>query len=271
MVRKGFEMFSAWVLLLCCPLMGQSSAEDKAEMLTRNKRRVVEALTLNDELREIVVDLHNANRRNVIPSASNMIKMAWSEELESLAGNFSRRCMFEHNLNRSRATRFSSVGENLSLSSGTARTVALMFREAISAWFAEHTVYDYGSQSCSAVCGHYTQLVWATSALVICGITTCANITFSVSRLLVCNYAPAGNFVGSRPYQRGRNCSACPMLYPHCDDQLCTDEPSVKPTTSVQTTSSSASSKFRKTGEFFINITGSIFCLLSCCFPFLSS
>ncbi len=58
--------------------------------------------------------------------------------------------------------------------------------------------------------GHYSQLVWAESRFVGCG-----HITFPASagfrRLLVCNYGPAGNFVGEPVYVRARPCSMCPV------------------------------------------------------------
>lgn len=41
---------------------------------------------------------------------------------------------------------------------------------AVSAWAAESTDYDYASNTCSGVCGHYTQVVWAATTQVGCGI-----------------------------------------------------------------------------------------------------
>ena len=44
-------------------------------------------------------------------------------------------------------------------------------------------------------CGHYTQVVWANTLSVGCGVAVCPTGT-----IVVCNYAPPGNYVGEKPY-----------------------------------------------------------------------
>ncbi len=48
------------------------------------------------------------------------------------------------------------------------------------------------------VCGHYTQLVWANSNRVGCARVTCPSMTYKYN--ILCDYAPAGNYVGQWPY-----------------------------------------------------------------------
>jgi pathogenesis-related protein 1 len=68
----------------------------------------------------------------------------------------------------------------------------------VDSWDSEKIDYDYASNSCAGgkVCGHYTQLVWAGSARLGCGMKVCGD----KSQVWVCNYDPAGNVGGERPY-----------------------------------------------------------------------
>ena len=69
---------------------------------------------------------------------------------------------------------------------------------AVALWVAEEASYDYASNTCSAVCGHYTQVVWAQSQRLGCGVSSCPNIGYP--NTIVCNYSPGGNVGGQRPY-----------------------------------------------------------------------
>ena len=67
-------------------------------------------------------------------------------------------------------------------------------------WGDEQQWYDYASNQCSAPagksCGHYTQVVWKDTKEVGCANAVCDDF----SQVWVCNYAPAGNYVGQKPY-----------------------------------------------------------------------
>lgn len=68
-------------------------------------------------------------------------------------------------------------------------------QQVVDMWASELADYDYETNTCSAVCGHYTQIVWATSRRLGCGMTTCDSGT-----LVYCNYDPPGNWIGQSPY-----------------------------------------------------------------------
>nr|CAI5845846.1 unnamed protein product [Callosobruchus analis] len=69
--------------------------------------------------------------------------------------------------------------------------------------------------------GQYTQLVWANTRYVGCGISIFLDIQSSTpkkkfySHRLVCNYGPTGNVLGRTVYQKGVPCSKC--AWGQCD------------------------------------------------------
>ena len=63
-------------------------------------------------------------------------------------------------------------------------------------WTAEKASYDHSTNTCSAqTCGHYTQVVWAATTKLGCGMATCGD-----TQVWVCNYDPQGNYTGQAPY-----------------------------------------------------------------------
>jgi hypothetical protein len=62
--------------------------------------------------------------------------------------------------------------------------------------------------------GHYTQVMWASTRFVGCG--------YTVSGGTLCNYFPAGNYVGQVPFVLGQACSTCDGKF-HCDNLLCSN------------------------------------------------
>jgi pathogenesis-related protein 1 len=65
-------------------------------------------------------------------------------------------------------------------------------------WASERTNYDYATNTCNGICGHYTQIVWRATRKLGCAVGVCQNLTYRTS--LVCNYGPGGNVGGQRPY-----------------------------------------------------------------------
>lgn len=62
----------------------------------------------------------------------------------------------------------------------------------------------------SVVTGHYSQIIWADTNRVGCGFTSFRDNGTFETNLYVCNYGPAGNFVGLPSYKVGEPCSQCP-------------------------------------------------------------
>jgi len=69
-------------------------------------------------------------------------------------------------------------------------------------------------------------VVWATSRHVGCAYHLCKPLAglgsaYSSALYLVCNYGPAGNYGGEKPYKKGAACSRCGSGAGWCTDRLC--------------------------------------------------
>lgn len=134
---------------------------------------------------------HNAARAAVEPPAASPIPpLTWSGEVAAVAQAYADKCVFKHS--------GGPYGENLYASSASSTAEAV-----VESWASEKAEYDYAADSCSDECGHYTQVVWAASLRLGCGVTTCTTgspFGGGEWQNWVCNYDPPGNYIGQRPY-----------------------------------------------------------------------
>ena len=189
---------------------------------------------LNAEAKEYILCKHNQTRSQsalgafqgtagLLPVATNMQRLQWDNKLEEVAQNYANQCIWGHN--SSRTSQYNalsptdalgqaiigneSVGENLAFfASSNLTSATLQFAvNGYDAWEEEGEGYSFGALNVSdfcgvAACGHFTQIIWATTYKVGCAVNFCE--TGTVSRFpatyLVCNYASAGNFVSREPY-----------------------------------------------------------------------
>jgi len=135
--------------------------------------------------------LHNEARANVNPPAPTPLPpLVWSPTIAAVAQSYAENCVWEHSGGQ--------YGENLYANTGASTPAAV-----VGGWVSEVSDYDYGSSSCSGMCGHYTQVVWAESLQLGCGVADCSTGSpFGGGQWQnwVCNYDPPGNWVGERPY-----------------------------------------------------------------------
>lgn len=141
-----------------------------------------------------VLATHNQVRANAMPTPSPALPvMSWSATAATQARDWASRCNFQHrNPN--------TLGENL-FASTNERTGAAVVND----WASEVADYTYASNSCrlGKACGHYTQIVWRSSVGLGCAqqrCTTGSPFGGGTWFLVVCNYDPAGNFTGQKPY-----------------------------------------------------------------------
>jgi hypothetical protein len=141
-----------------------------------------------------MVDRHNYWRARV-----GVGPLAWSDELASYAQAWAnelarRGCKMEHRPDKGKWAQ--QYGENIYWSSGMKNEPA----DVVNSWASELKDYDEEKLQCRGpwyVCGHYTQVVWANTKEVGCGMARCGN-----AEIWVCNYNPPGNWVGEKPYVR---------------------------------------------------------------------
>ena len=143
-----------------------------------------------------IIALHNKARCEVNPPAAGMPALRWDATLAAVAQAWANQGVLTHNPNLSAQYQglggSGYVGENIA--SGGNITLQ------VGRWIAEGANFNALTNTCArgAVCGHYTQVVWADTVAVGCGLGTASGRTF-----LVCNYAPGGNFNGQAPYDIG--------------------------------------------------------------------
>ncbi|XP_048358123.1 glioma pathogenesis-related protein 1 [Sphaerodactylus townsendi] len=204
------KLFSQlWLVLefsICCYTYDQTSLPD----------------TEDQQFTQDCVKTHNYFRSRVNPSASNMLRMTWDPALAKTAKAWAKRCHFNHNINLGTPgkvhPKFTSVGENI----WTGSLFLFSVKEAVKKWYDEVKYYNFESRACTKVCGHYTQVVWATSYKVGCAVQYCQSVSgfdeLSNAAHFVCNYGPAGNYP-VKPYKTGSPCSECNGE--KCIDNLC--------------------------------------------------
>jgi pathogenesis-related protein 1 len=146
------------------------------------------------------VDAHNYWR-----NAVGVPPLAWAEDLATIATGWAKalgdkNCAMQHSSREAR----NGTGENLywasarSWSNGRKEVQGVEPKQVVDSWGGEIKDYDYADNRCRAgrTCGHYTQMVWKGTREVGCARRVCADST----QVWVCNYRPAGNYVGRRPY-----------------------------------------------------------------------
>eukprot|EP00057_Strongylocentrotus_purpuratus_P008847 XP_011663321.1 PREDICTED: pathogenesis-related protein PRMS-like [Strongylocentrotus purpuratus] len=175
-----------------------------------------------DELMAIV-DVHNQERGNVSPTAADMEYLYWDEELAAAADGWAVKCTLQHG--KPENSTISRFGQNIWAGYGRSKWALPETTSSSRAWTNEDRFYDYETNSCEEgrMCGHYTQIIWATTKAVGCGRAFCRqneNITFD-RWIVVCNYLSGGNIRGRQPYIAGPSCSRCSSGNGQCYKNKC--------------------------------------------------
>ncbi|XP_044593958.1 venom allergen 3 homolog [Cotesia glomerata] len=174
----------------------------------------VQTMELNDDEKQEILDAHNQLRARVAsgkeslghpgPQPAGIIPpLKWDDELAKIAQVWANQCQFGHDKCRD-VDRF-QVGQNVATKMHSAKHVAKI-SELVQMWYDE--VKDFDSRQVSAFkwqsmpqIGHYTQLVWGETTTVGCGLIRYLSKDNWFTTYLVCNYGPAGNWIGSELYK----------------------------------------------------------------------
>src|SRR3954471_4051918 len=137
----------------------------------------------DDSLSRDMLAAHNAVRATV-----KVAPLVWSEKLAASAQEWANTLIEKRQFVHRPKSKF---GENLFQIEG-AKTAP---KNVVQRWASESVNFDYKSNKCNGVCGHYTQIVWSGTKEV-----GCAVARGGIREVWVCEYNPPGNYVGSRPY-----------------------------------------------------------------------
>ena len=144
-----------------------------------------------------ITSQHNATRSSATPTPSPPLDpLCWSNSVSAHAQAWADTCTFGFDPS------LGTLGDGQNFYA-VAVGVGFPAQDAEPAWASEAADYDYATNSCSAgSCGHYTQVVWRSTDFLGCGIKHCTTNSPVGSdwTIVVCNYKPAGNVNGQRPY-----------------------------------------------------------------------
>ncbi|XP_018576803.1 serotriflin-like [Anoplophora glabripennis] len=183
------------------------------KQLSPNRKKVQQKILL----------YHNFFRSRVKPAASNMLRMKWHNGAANAAQNWADECqaLVHDGLEGRYIDNYGSCGQNIFIAT---HKVPWLF--AVKTWWLEKDEFTFGEPvNNSTIIGHYTQMVWAASHEIGCGISKCYQYVgnSTIGRLFynyVCNYCPAGNHPGKldHPYKTGKPCGQCKR---YCRNRLC--------------------------------------------------
>ncbi|KAL2902425.1 Pathogenesis-related protein 1 [Bienertia sinuspersici] len=148
---------------------------------------------VNNAVNNLANILHEDPSEFLIPQNAARAKVSvppfvWNETLAEFARSYAQERANDCKLQHSHSP---GKGENIARAPGV-----LSPAKAVEMWVSEEVNYDYASNTCKKVCGHYTQVVWKGSTSIGCARSNCQGR----GTFVTCNYYPPGNYIGRKPY-----------------------------------------------------------------------
>uniref|UniRef100_A0A1I7TY72 SCP domain-containing protein n=1 Tax=Caenorhabditis tropicalis TaxID=1561998 RepID=A0A1I7TY72_9PELO len=170
---------------------------------------------------EAIVQAHNDLRSAIakgeyvakgqnLPPATNMLKMEWDSFLAASAQEYTEGCPSTHLHDK-------SYGENIhrKWSSDAPTNLDGLGVTSAKSWEKEFQKLGLSFTVYTGVkgIGHATQMAWAHSNLIGCGVKNCGRDPLKRNMykvVVICRYKPKGNFKQTEVYNPGDTCSSCP-------------------------------------------------------------
>ena len=171
------------------------------------------AAPLSDDEAAAMLGAHNAVRQQVARAESQRLggivsipDLIWDPTVAAVAQEWAdfliKRNPPAGGHRKAEELRQLGLGENwyLAWSEGSPDLSA---KAAVESWAEEEKWYDFEENTCAPAkdCLHYTQLVWSNTQRLGAGRAVRTTDDGRTYVLWVCNYAPAGNMKGERPYR----------------------------------------------------------------------
>jgi len=164
------------------------------------------------------------NEHNQARAVYGLPALQWDDSLAQLSQEHVNGCVFSHSDNDARRTRYCQlngvsncdfnnywVGETMAWNTnGTWGVMQQGFYDEKAHWHCDTNTCDAG-----AICGHFTQIIWAVTAKVGCAAVVCdANAQISTAWIFsTCNYFIGGNWNGQHPLGSPQNCNGPVVPY----------------------------------------------------------
>ncbi|PIC24620.1 hypothetical protein B9Z55_017882 [Caenorhabditis nigoni] len=167
---------------------------------------------VHNDLRSAIAKGTYTAKGTLEPAAANMRKLKWNAYLGITAQEYADKCPNSY-------SNTEGVGENL-YTIWYARSPNLDNSgvEASKAWAKEFQDIGWTSilldpKTLYSGIGHATQMAWAETNLIGCGVKNCGKDAKHYDYykvVVVCQYQKQGNVLNTNIYQKGDTCSSCP-------------------------------------------------------------
>jgi len=139
--------------------------------------------------RNVILQQHNECRK-MHQSPSLILDQELCQSAQRVAEACCRKQQLEHS--------DTPNGENLYFSGqkGTSFAAQNEAKAAVKSWYDEISRYDFSGTSNPSGSNHFTQVVWRESRKLGVGVASATNSDGMLCTYVVCQYQPAGNFLG---------------------------------------------------------------------------
>ncbi|XP_062971924.1 serotriflin-like [Elgaria multicarinata webbii] len=203
--RATLNMLLQIVLLSLAAVPQESLGQQRSSVLGE----------ISEEDKKAIVDKHNMIRREVEPTAKNMLKMKWSDDATKTAENWVVQCSGEASPQGARTVDGRVCGESI-----LRANYPSSWTDTVNVFASTKPYFKYGVGTTDETKDilSYTQIIWHHSNQIGCAHAFCVNSAHNFH--YVCHYCPGGNIKGklSTPYQEGPSCGDCANS---CEDKLC--------------------------------------------------